>query len=93
MLVCNRGYPGDCFIELPPGEPRLALVREIHNFTHIDESMRFVVNELEHHRPPADAERYMLPKDAEMKSAFAQAGSNAPCPRGFGLKFKKCHGR
>jgi uncharacterized protein len=32
-------------------------------------------------------------EEGNLKSKFANAGRNDPCPCGSGLKFKKCHGK
>ena len=94
-FICNGGCPKNRIIETPAGEPGLNYLCAGYMafFTHIDEPMRFMANELAHRRPPANVMFYMQRKDAEMEAAFARAGRNDPCPCGSGLKFKRCHGR
>jgi uncharacterized protein len=91
-FVCNGGCPKDRFITTPQGEPGLNYLCAGYKafFHHIDETMRFMANELAQRRPPANVMGYVRRKDA---AAFAKAGRNDPCPCGSGLKFKKCHGR
>lgn len=62
-------------------------------FTHIDDPMRFMANELAHRRSPANVMMYMRQKDAALEAAFSKTGRNDLCPCGSGVKFKKCHGR
>ncbi len=94
-FVCNGGCPKNRFIDTPDGDPGLNYLCAGYKafFTHIDMPMRFMTNELAHHRPPANVMRYMQRLDAERDVAFAQAKRNDPCPCGSGIKFKKCHGR
>ncbi len=94
-FICNGGCPKNRFIATPSGEPGLNYLCAGYKtfFTHIDEPMRFMANELAHQRPPANVMLYMHQKDAELNAAFARAGRNDPCPCGSGLKFKRCHGR
>lgn len=94
-FICNGGCPKNRFIETPSGEPGLNYLCAGYKafFTHIDEPMRFMANELTHQRPPANVMFYQRQKDAELDAAFARAGRNDPCPCGSGIKFKKCHGR
>lgn len=94
-FVCNGGCPKNRFINTPDGEPGLNYLCAGYKafFTHIDEPMRFMANELKHRRPPANVMLYMRQKDAELEAAFNAAGRNDPCPCGSGIKYKKCHGR
>jgi uncharacterized protein len=94
-FVCNGGCPKNRIIETPSGEPGLNYLCAGYKafFTHVDEPMRFMANELAQRRPPANVMLYLRPKDEELKAAFARAGRNDPCPCGSGLKFKRCHGR
>ena len=94
-FVCNGGCPKDRFIETPDGEASLNYLCAGYKafFTHIDEPMRFMTNELAYHRPPANVMLWMARRDGELEAAFAAAGRNDPCPCGSGLKFKRCHGR
>jgi uncharacterized protein len=94
-FVCNGGCPKDRIINTPDGDPGLNYLCAGYKafFTHIDEPMRFMANELSHRRPPANVVAHMHLLDAEREAAFARAGRNDPCPCGSGIKFKKCHGK
>ena len=92
-FVCNGGCPKNRFIETPDGESGLNYLCAGYKafFTHIDDPMRFMTNELAHRRAPANVMSYIRQQDAELDVLFAAAGRNDPCPCGSGLKFKKCH--
>jgi uncharacterized protein len=94
-FVCNGGCPKDRFIETPDGEPGLNYLCEGYKtfFTHVDEGMRFMADQLRERRAPANVMGYMHQKDVNFTKLLAQTGRNDPCPCGSGLKFKKCHGR
>ena len=91
-FVCNGGCPKNRFIETPDGEPGLNYLCEGYRafFSHIDEAMRVMAQELSQQRPPANVMYYMQRKDAELEAAYARTGRNDPCPCGSGLKYKKC---
>lgn len=93
-FVCNGGCPKNRFIETPDGEAGLNYLCEGYKsfFTHIDEAMRFMANELNHQRPPANIMLYLHKKDTALQEALAKAGRNDPCPCGSGKKYKRCHG-
>ncbi len=93
-FVCNGGCPKDRFISTPDGDPGLNYLCAGYRafFTHVDEPMRFMANELAQRRPPANVMRYMAGRDAHFNALFAKAGRNDPCPCGSGQKFKRCHG-
>jgi uncharacterized protein len=94
-FACNGGCPKDRFIVTPDGERGLNYLCEGYKafFTHVDEPMRFMANELTYRRPPANVMLYMAHTDEMFAEAIARAGRNDLCPCGSGLKFKKCHGR
>jgi uncharacterized protein len=94
-FVCNGGCPKNRFIETPDGQPGLNYLCAGYKafFTHIDEPMRFMTNELKQRRPPSNIMRYLQEKDEKLEAAFAKAGRNDLCPCGSGQKFKRCHGR
>lgn len=94
-FICNGGCPKDRFINTPDGEPGLNYLCAGYKtfFTHINEPMRVMANELAHRRAPANVMLYMHHKDTQLAAAFAHTKRNDPCPCGSGLKFKKCHGR
>jgi uncharacterized protein len=93
-FVCNGGCPKDRFIDTHDGEPGLNYLCVGYKafFKHASETMQFMANELNHHRPPANVMLYMHQKDNALQTLFAQAKRNDMCPCGSGLKFKKCHG-
>jgi uncharacterized protein len=92
-FACHGGCPKDRFITTPDGEPGLNYLCAGYKqfFHHIDEAMRFMVNELSHQRAPANIMDYLTHQDAEQTKLFA-AGRNDPCPCGSGKKYKHCHG-
>ncbi len=94
-FVCNGGCPKNRFIDTPDGDPGLNYLCAGYRafFNHVDEPMRFMANELAHHRPPANVMHAIRHRDAALEAAFAAAGRNDPCPCGSGKKFKKCHGQ
>lgn len=94
QFVCNGGCPKNRFIKTPTGEAGLNYLCAGYRafFNHVDESMRFMTNELKHRRPPSNVMFYIAEQDKALQEAFAKAGRNDPCPCGSGIKFKKCHG-
>ena len=94
-FICNGGCPKDRFIETPDGEPGLNYLCQGYRafFSHVDEPMRFMANEIRHQCPPANVMFHKARADALLANALASAGRNDPCPCGSGMKFKKCHGR
>lgn len=95
VFACHGGCPKDRFILTPDGEQGLNYLCAGYRafFTHVDKAMRFMTNELQQNRPPANLMLHLRQQDALLEAAFARAGRNDPCPCGSGLKFKKCHGR
>jgi uncharacterized protein len=91
-FICNGGCPKDRFISTPDGESGLNYLCAGYKafFTHIDEPMRFMASELAHRRAPANVMLFIRQKDIALKTAFANAERNDPCPCGSGRKFKKC---
>ncbi len=94
-FVCNGGCPKNRIINTPTGDPGLNYLCAGYKafFTHIDEPMRFMADELAHRRSPANVVAHMQQLDVVREAAFAKAGRNVPCPCGSGIKFKKCHGK
>jgi uncharacterized protein len=95
LYACYGGCPRNRFIETPEGDPGLNYLCAGYKlfFKHINESMRFMANELRYNRAPSNVVKYMSWKDAELQKSFAKAYRNDPCPCGSGLKFKNCHYR
>ena len=60
-FICNGGCPKNRFIRTDEGESGLNYLCEgyRHFFRHIDEAMRFMVNELKNERPPANVMKWM----------------------------------
>lgn len=94
-FVCHGGCPKDRVLFTPDGEPGLNYLCEgyLHFFTHIDQAMRYMANELRHQRSPATIMGVMAQADAELQRRYAHAGRNEPCPCGSGRKYKHCHAR
>lgn len=93
-FVCNGGCPKDRFIDTLDGEPGLNYLCAGYRrfFTHVDAPMRFMANELNQRRAPANLMQHLRQQDAALEAAFARASRNDLCPCGSGLKFKRCHG-
>ena len=94
-FVCNGGCPKNRIITTPEGEPGLNYLCEgyLSFFTHIDQPMRFMANELAHRQPPANIMIALARQEAALQERFKGIGRNDPCPCGSGKKFKHCHGR
>ena len=92
-FVCNGGCPKNRFIDTPDGDSGLNYLCAGYKtfFTHIDDPMRFMADQLAHQRAPANVMDYMRQKDADLDALFATTGRNDACPCGSGLKYKKCH--
>lgn len=94
-FMCNGGCPKNRFIKTPDGEDGLNYLCAGYQafFRHIDAPMRFMANELAHHRPPANIMNAMRQRDEALVQVLTKARRNDLCPCGSGVKFKKCHGR
>jgi uncharacterized protein len=62
-------------------------------FTHIDHPMQIISSLLREGRPAAHVMAILAQEEDALRVQVAQAGRNAPCPCGSGLKVKHCHGR
>ncbi len=93
-FACHGGCPKDRFITTPDGEPGLNYLCAGFKafFHHIDGAMRYMVNELNHERPPANIMAALAQSDAAQEAAIHHASRNDPCPCGSGKKYKHCHG-
>jgi uncharacterized protein len=65
-FVCNGGCPKNRFIEAPDGEPGLNYLCSgyKHFFTHINDAMKYMANELRHRRPPSSVMAYIAQQDS-----------------------------
>ncbi len=92
-FACNGECPKHRFIHTPDGEKGLNYLCAGYKifFNHIDPYMRFMANELQQRRAPANVMEWI--KSCEMEnSSKRQPGRNDPCPCGSGKKYKKCCG-
>jgi uncharacterized protein len=89
-FICNGACPKHRFIKTPDGEEGLNYLCEGYKkfFTHIAPYMRFMANELQNQRPPANVMRWAKEKDQGFP--LFKVTANDPCPCGSGIKFKKC---
>jgi len=92
--VCNGGCPKNRILTTPDGEPGLNYLCAGYKafFTHIDQPMRFMANELRAQRPPSNIMLYLAQQQAAREKQFTNVGRNTPCPCGSGRKFKHCCG-
>lgn len=94
-FVCNGGCPKNRVLRTPDGEPGLNWLCEGYRafFTHVDQPMRIMADELRAGRPAANVMLPLAQEEADLRRRFAHARRNDPCPCGSGRKFKFCHGR
>jgi uncharacterized protein len=89
-FACHGECPKHRFIKTPDGEEGLnylcAGYKKI--FHHIDPYMKFMANELQRQRAPANVMAWAAQKDKGFP-AF-NVGRNDLCPCGSGKKYKKC---
>lgn len=92
-FACNGECPKHRFIQTPDGEKGLNYLCAGYKqfFNHINPYMKFMANELRHHRPPANVMTWVKEKDNGFKSY--NLGPNELCPCGSGKKLKKCCGK
>lgn len=92
-FACNGGCPKNRFINTPDGEAGLNYLCAGYKkfFNHIDPYMRFMANELQHQRPPANVMEWTKEKDKGFPTY--NTGRNDPCPCGSGKKLKMCCGK
>lgn len=91
LAVCNGECPKNRFTETPDGEPGLNYLCKGYKafFSHADRPMRMMADLLRQGRCAGE----VMPMLAAERKAPGRVGRNEPCPRGSGLKFKRCCGR
>ena len=89
-FACNGECPKHRFIQTPNGEEGLNYLCAGYKyfFNHIDVYMKFMVNELNYQRPPANVMLWCKEKDKGFPSL--NTSRNEPCPCGSGKKYKNC---
>jgi uncharacterized protein len=94
-FVCNGGCPKDRMLHAPGGEPGVSYLCEgyLDFFDYIGPAMKFMMDELEAERSPANIMYHIAQQDALLQMMLAQTEPDSPCPCGSGLLFKDCHGR
>jgi uncharacterized protein len=92
-FACNGECPKHRFIRTPDGESGLNYLCAGYKlfFNHIDPYMRFMANELQQRRAPANVMRWN-PANAKSSIERQRPGRNDPCSCGSGRKYKKCCG-
>ncbi len=92
-FACNGECPKHRFIRTPDGEEGLNYLCAGYKifFNHVDPYMRFMAEELQQGRPPANVMAWARLRDLRT-SGKRQPGRNDPCICGSGKKYKKCCG-
>ena len=92
-FACNGECPKHRFIRTPDGEEGLNYLCAGYKkfFNHIDPYMRFMAEQLQQRRAPANVMEWIRTQEAEAANK-GQPGRNDPCPCGSGKKYKKCCG-
>jgi uncharacterized protein len=91
-FACNGECPKHRFTQTPDGQEGLNYLCAGYKnfFHHIDLYMKFMANELQQQRAPANVMAWAAEKDKGFP-AF-NVGRNDLCPCGSGKKYKKCCG-
>ncbi len=94
-FVCNGGCPKNRVLHTPEGEAGLNYLCEGYRdfFEYAGPAMKFITDELEAERSPANVMYHIAQQDAILQMMFSQTEPDSPCPCGSGLLFKDCHGR
>ncbi len=94
LFACHGECPKNRFLETPDGEPGLNYLCSGLKlfFAHVDRPMAIMAELLRRGRPAADIMRILPFEEQRLRQAAQQAGRNAPCPCGSGMKAKRCHG-
>lgn len=92
-FACNGECPKNRFTKTSDGGEGLNYLCEGYKlfFKHINPYMKFMANELNNQRPPANVMRWTWEKDRGFPSL--NVGRNDLCPCGSGKKYKKCCGK
>ncbi len=94
LSICNGECPRNRFSITPDGEPGLNCLCAGYKafFKHADKPMRIMAELIRTNRPASEVMAILAREQGDLKTRFASAGRNDPCPCGSGVKFKKCHG-
>jgi uncharacterized protein len=94
LSICNGECPKNRFSKTPDGEPGLNYLCAGYKafFKHADKSMRIMAGLIRTNRPASEVMTILAKEEGDLRTKFASAGRNDPCPCGSGMKFKKCHG-
>ena len=94
-FACHGECPKNRLLRTPDGEPGLNYLCAGYKsfFAHIDRPMRIMADLWRQGRAPAEVMQILPRQEAELKSAFATAKRDGPCPCGSGRPFRRCHGR
>jgi uncharacterized protein len=94
-FVCNGGCPKNRVLHTPDGEAGLSYLCEGYHdfFEYAGPTMKFITDELEADRSPANVMYHIAQQDALLQMMLSQTEPDSPCPCGSGLLFKDCHGR
>ncbi len=93
-FACNGGCPKHRFELTPDGESGLNYLCAGYKifFRHIDTYMRFMSEELQQGRAPANVMMWVREQERRAHTG-KHVGRNDPCPCGSGRKYKKCCGQ
>jgi uncharacterized protein len=88
---CHGECPKHRFLTTPEGEPGLNYLCEAYKlfFRHAEPYMKFMAEELENKRAPANVMTWIRNKENQVVRPTVP-GRNDPCPCGSGKKFKNC---
>ncbi len=94
LSICNGECPKNRFSKTPDGESGLNYLCAGYKafFKHADKPMRIMAELIRTNRPASEVMAILARERGDLKTRFASAGRNDPCPCGSGVKFKKCHG-
>ena len=92
-FACNGECPKHRFYRTPDGEEGLNYLCQGYKFffKHVDPYMKFMANEINHERAPANVMEWIARSEAATSNRVSP-GRNEACPCGSGKKFKKCCG-